>query len=125
MSETYRQQSLGPPTFIDASASGSSSGRDAFNSILDTANLYHEQNYHPDRMALPLQIPGQDGFAPDHQFAYALHSNSSSHPGKHTPPLLDPLLIHNDGFNTRSSMLPLSLLLDSYRQISGFRMASS
>ncbi|KAH7390448.1 hypothetical protein BKA66DRAFT_439766 [Pyrenochaeta sp. MPI-SDFR-AT-0127] len=81
MSETYRQQAFGRPTFIDASASGSSSGRDHFDNMLDAANLYHDQGHFPGAGRVqPLHIPAQDGYPPGHQFAYASHSSSVSLP---------------------------------------------
>ncbi|KAF2031380.1 hypothetical protein EK21DRAFT_63360 [Setomelanomma holmii] len=76
MSEFHRQQAFGSETFIDVSASGSSSGRDAYDN-LDAAHLYHDNNYRA--LPHPLQIP-QDGFAHGH-FAYALHSSGASLPG--------------------------------------------
>ncbi|KAF2128589.1 hypothetical protein P153DRAFT_376708 [Dothidotthia symphoricarpi CBS 119687] len=90
MSETYRQQALGPPTFIDAGARSSSSGRDAFDSILDAAHLYHDHNFRQDRMALPLQIPGHDSYTQDDQFGYASHSNEPSLSGlQYTSPIMN------------------------------------
>lgn len=80
MSETYRQQAFGRPTFIDASASGSSSGRDHFD-ILDATTLYHDHEFQGRRVQ-PLHIPAQDGYPQGHQFAYASHSSSVSLPGK-------------------------------------------
>jgi hypothetical protein len=80
MSEFHRQQAFGSETFIDVSANGNSSGRDAY-ANLDAAHLYHENNYRA--LPHPLQIP-QDGFAHGH-FAYASHSSSGvSLPGKRT-----------------------------------------
>ncbi|KAH7074671.1 hypothetical protein BKA63DRAFT_319020 [Paraphoma chrysanthemicola] len=71
MSEFHRQQAFGSETFIDVSASGNSSGRDAY-ANLDASQLYHDNNYRA--LPHPLQIP-QDGFAHGH-FAYASHSSS-------------------------------------------------
>ncbi|KAF1851024.1 uncharacterized protein K460DRAFT_26457 [Cucurbitaria berberidis CBS 394.84] len=88
MSETYRQQAFGRPTFIDASASGSSSGRDHFD-ILDAANLYHDQHDYPGHRVQPLHIAVQDGYPPGHQFAYPSHSSGVSLPGlQYTSPTM-------------------------------------
>jgi hypothetical protein len=93
MSETYRQQAFGQPTFIDAHASGSSSGHDLFD-ILDAANLYHDQEYHPGGQHLqPLQIPTQDDITQNQHFAYALHSSGVSAPGKRNPSIYLHLII--------------------------------
>jgi hypothetical protein len=93
MSETYRQQAFGQPTFIDAHASGSSSGHDLFD-ILDAANLYHDQEYHPGGQHLqPLQIPAQDDITQNQHFAYALHSSGVSAPGKRNPSIYLHLII--------------------------------
>ncbi|KAH8633022.1 hypothetical protein IG631_11656 [Alternaria alternata] len=81
MSETYRQQAFGQPTFTDGHASGSSSGHDLFD-ILDAANLYHDHEYHPGGQHLqPLQIPTQNDIAQNQHFAYALHASGVSAPG--------------------------------------------
>jgi hypothetical protein len=87
MSETYRQQAFGQPTFTDAHASGSSSGHDLFD-ILDAANLYPDHEYHPGGQHLQsLQIPPQNDIAQSQQFAYVLHSSGVSAPGKRNPSL--------------------------------------
>ena len=84
MSETYRQQAFGRPTFIDGSASGSSSGRDRYD-ILDATNLYHDHDHdYAGHRVQPLHIPPQEGFPPGHQYAYASHSSGVSLPGKRT-----------------------------------------
>jgi hypothetical protein len=91
MSEFHRQQTFGSETFIDVSASGNSSGRDAY-ADLDAAHLYHDNNYRA--LPHPLQIP-QDGFAHGH-FAYASHSSGVSLPGKRTALFIDiPPSFHN------------------------------
>ncbi|KAH9872843.1 hypothetical protein J1614_005237 [Plenodomus biglobosus] len=77
MSETYRQQAFGRPTFIDACASGSSSGPDRFD-ILDN-NFFHDDSQ--GRHAPSLHIPSHDEYSQGHHFAYASHSSSLSLPG--------------------------------------------
>lgn len=85
MSETYLQQAFGQPTFTDVHASGNSSGHDLLD-ILDAANLYHNNEYHPGLQHLqPLHIPPQDEIAQNQHFAYALHSSGVSAPGKRNP----------------------------------------
>ncbi|KAI8940738.1 hypothetical protein NX059_002003 [Plenodomus lindquistii] len=94
MSETYRQQAFGRPTFIDASASGSSSGRDHFD-ILDANDFYHDDSQ--GRRAPSLHIPSQDGYPPGHPFAYASHSSSVSLPGlQYSMPMAGHLNQHYD-----------------------------
>ena len=87
MSETYRQQPFGQPTFTDEHASGNSSGADLFD-ILDAPDIYHEQG--SQARAQPLQllhIPSRDAYAQSERFAYALHSSGVSVPSKQcTPP---------------------------------------
>ena len=43
MSNFYNQQAFGQPTFTDAHASGSSSGRDTFD-VIDSSDLYYDPN---------------------------------------------------------------------------------
>ena len=84
MSETYRQQPFGRPTFIDAPASGNLSGRDPFD-MLDATTFYHQDDDYQGQRLHPLQIPSsQDGYAHGQQFAYASHSSGVSLPGKRT-----------------------------------------
>jgi hypothetical protein len=95
MSETYRQQAFGQPTFTDGHASGSSSGHDLFD-ILDAANLYHDHEYHPGGQHLqPLQIPTQNDIAQNQHFAYALHASGVSAPGlQYTSPTMPTMTGH-------------------------------
>ncbi|KAF2854296.1 hypothetical protein T440DRAFT_272361 [Plenodomus tracheiphilus IPT5] len=74
MSETYRQQAFGRPTFIDASASASSSGRDHFD-MLDANDFYHDDSQ--GRRAPSLHLGSQEGFSHGQAFAYASHSSVS------------------------------------------------
>jgi hypothetical protein len=102
MSETYRQQAFGQPTFIDEPASGNSSGRDHFD-MLDAANLFHD-NYQSHR-GQPLQIPAPDGYQAGHQYGYASHSSGVTLPGKRFPL-----------FNGRSTVLHMSATRDPRRR---------
>lgn len=78
MSEPYRQQASGRPTYIDASARASSSGHDAFN-LLAAHDFFHHESQ--DRNPPSLQMASQDGYPQGQSLAYALHSSSLSLPG--------------------------------------------
>ncbi|RAR06662.1 regulatory protein cys-3 [Stemphylium lycopersici] len=78
MSDTYSQQAFGQPTFTDAHASGSSSGRDLFD-IIDASNLYHDAQYPPgDQSLQPLRIRSHDQYAQSQHFAHALQNSGVS-----------------------------------------------
>lgn len=85
MSETYRQQAFGRPTFIDGSARASSSGRDGYD-MLDATTLYHDDDdddgdYTGHRVP-PLHMASPASYAPGHQYGYASsHSTGVSLPG--------------------------------------------
>ena len=85
MSDTFSQQAFGQPTFTDAYASGSSSGRDPFEAI-DASTFYHDRPYSGGQPLSQQQIPTHDEYAQHQQFAYALQDSRASVAGKRTPP---------------------------------------
>ena len=109
MSETYRQQPFGQPTFIEAPASGSSSGHDRFD-ILDASTFYHEDEYQGHRLH-PLQIPSsQEEYVHGQQFVYASHGSGVSLPGKRTPLFILSLVgLHMLDIHIIAMPVPLSL----------------
>lgn len=85
MSDSFSQQAFGQPTFTDAYASGSSSGRDPFEAI-DASTLFDEHAYSGGQPLPQQQIAAHDEYAQTQPFAYALQDSGASVAGKRTPP---------------------------------------
>lgn len=80
MSNFYNQQAFGQPTFTDAHASGSSSGRDTFDAI-DSSDLFYDpdRTYQTGGQALQqMQITTHDEFTQNPHFVYAMQNSSVS-----------------------------------------------
>jgi len=90
MSNLYNQQAFGQPTFTDAHASGSSSGRDTFD-VIDSSNLYYDpdRTYQTDGQNMQqMHVITHDEYTQSQHLVYALQDSSASVAGKVTPPFI-------------------------------------
>lgn len=96
MSNFYNQQAFGQPTFTDAHASGSSSGRDTFD-VIDSSDLYYDPNgtYHTGgQMLQQMQTAARDEHTHNH-VVYALQDSSLSVAGlQYTSPTVPNMNSH-------------------------------
>lgn len=109
MSDTFSQQAFGQPTFTDAYASGSSSGRDPFEAI-DTSTFYHDHPYSGGQPLPQQQIPTHDEYAQHQQFAYALQDSRASVAGLQFPsPTMPSMSSHISNIYEPDSAMHLGL----------------
>ena len=121
MSNLYNQQTFGQPTFTDAHANGSSSGRDTFD-VIDSSNLYYDPDraYHAGGETLQqMQITTHDEYSHDQHFAYALQDSSVSVAGKITPPSVfsDDFPFYTHTLYTSYSLSPICLMVSGERPV--------